>query len=177
MHRRLIFTGLVGLIALALTTAFTGPNNHDVGGLHVAAPGGASGTGGSTGPAPAEGKPGDPRVTVVNTTHLLFITPGGSQSIPTGVITIVASIDVHAYRQVRVSFDNRCGSPTNVTFDVTQREGSILIGQLDSVTLAPCGNFSRVYDVPGTGLVLQTDQRTLASGSTDFIDAVIYGHD
>lgn len=173
MYRRLVLTGLVAAVVLAVTTAFAAPNNHNVGALGA----GSNGTGsGSTSAAP-QGHAGDPRVTVVNTTQLLFITPGGSRSVPTGSITIVANIDVHAFRQVRVSFDNRCGSPTSVTFDVTQREGLILIGQLDSVTLAPCGNFSRVYDVPGTGLVLQTDQRSVSAGSTDFVDAVIYGHD
>lgn len=119
----------------------------------------------------------DPNVTVVNKTFLLYRTPVGSKAVPNGAITIVASVDVHAYRQIRVAAGNRCGSPQPLILLLTHQEGSELVVTMDSVTLAPCGQFSQAFDVPGTTIAVQTDQRSVPSGTNDNFDLVFYGHD
>ncbi len=136
---------------------------------------GAVGFGGTFGRANASAK-GDPSVTVVNTTFLLFRTPAGSQSVANGAITIVASVDVHAFRQVRVAAGNRCGSPQPLTILLTHQEATELVVTMDSITLAPCASFSRSFDVPGTKIAVQTDQRAVPAGSNDNFDLVFYGH-
>jgi hypothetical protein len=119
----------------------------------------------------------DPNVTVVNKTFLLYRTPVGSKAVPNGAITVVASVDVHAYGEIRVAAGNRCGSPQPLTLLLTHQEGSEFVVNMDSITLAPCGQFSKAYDVPGTTIAIQTDQRSVASGTSDNFDLVFYGHD
>jgi hypothetical protein len=119
---------------------------------------------------------GDPNVTIVNTTSLLYRTPPGSLGVANGVITVVASIDVHAFGQIRVAAGNRCGSPQPLMLLLTHQDGSELVVTMDSITLAPCASFSKSYDVPGTLIAIQTDQRAVPSGSTDNFDLVFYGH-
>jgi len=119
----------------------------------------------------------DPNVTVVNKTFLLYRTPVGSKAVPNGALTIVASVDVHAYRQIRVAAGNRCGSPSPLTLLLTHQEGSELVVHMDSVILQPCQSFSRSYDVPGTTIAIQTDQRSVSGGSSDNFDLVFYAHD
>ena len=118
----------------------------------------------------------DPSVTVVNTTSLLFRTPSGSLGVANGVITHVATIDVHAFRQIRVAAANRCGSPQTLTLLLTHQDGSELVVTMDSFSLGPCAGFSKSYDVPGTLIAIQTDQRSVPSGSTDNFDLVLYAH-
>lgn len=118
----------------------------------------------------------DPNVTVVNKTSLLFRTPVGSQAVANGSITIVKSVDVHAFRQIRVAAGNRCGSPQPLTLLLTHQEGTELVVTMDSITLAPCGSFSKSFDVPGTTIAIQADQRSVPSGTSDNFDLVFYGH-
>lgn len=109
-------------------------------------------------------------------TALAFRTSPGAVSIPVGQSLQLGSVDVSTFRQIRVVADERVGSPTNVTIRITITEGNELVGQLDTLTLTPHSEVTRVYAVPGTKLTIFADAFGGASGS-DSVDVLIYGSD
>ena len=56
---------------------------------------------------------------------------------------------------------------------MTLTEGSELVAQLDTFTLAPNTQLTRVHDVPGTKLTIFAD--ALGGSGTDGIDLLVYG--
>ena len=108
-------------------------------------------------------------------TSLAFRTPPGAVSIPAGQSKQLGVVDVHPFNQIRVVADERVGSGTGVVIRLTITEGSELVAQLDTLTLAPHSQITREYDVPGTKLTIFAD--ALAGSGKDAVDVLIYGSD
>ncbi len=107
------------------------------------------------------------------TTKLAFRTPVGAVSIPSGQSKELGSVDVSPFSKIRVVADERTGSGTNIVIRLTITEGSELVAQLDTLTLSPHAQVTRVYDVPGTKLTIFAD--AVAGSGTDAIDVLVYG--
>ena len=106
-------------------------------------------------------------------TILAFRTQPGGVSIPAGQSKQLGQVDVAKFERVRVVADERTGSVSSITIRLTITEGSELIAQLDTLTLAPHSQVTRVYEVPGTKLSIYADA---AGGSgTDGLDVLVYG--
>jgi len=106
-------------------------------------------------------------------TKLAFRTPAGAVSIPAGQSKELGSVDVSAFSKIRVVADERTGSGTNIVIRLTITEGSELVAQLDTLTLSPHAQITRVYDVPGTKLTIFAD--AVAGSGADAIDVLVYG--
>lgn len=109
-------------------------------------------------------------------TALAFRTSPGAVSIAVGQSLQLGSVDVSPFRQIRVVADERVGSPTNVTIRITITEGNELVAQLDTLTLTPQSQVTRVYAVPGTKLTIFADASG-GGGGSDAVDVLIYGSD
>jgi hypothetical protein len=106
-------------------------------------------------------------------TSLAFRTPPGAVSIPAGQSKQLGSVDVSPFNQIRVVADERVDSVTGIVIRLTITEGSELVAQLDTLTLAPRSQITRVYDVPGTKLTIFAD--ALPGSGKDAVDVLIYG--
>jgi type III secretion protein HrpB1 len=104
---------------------------------------------------------------------LLFRTPAGSVSIPAGTSKQLGTIDVTLYSKIRIVADERVGSGTGVVIRVTITEGTELVAQLDTISLAPHAQITKVYDVPAAKLTIFAD--ALAGSGSDGVDVLIYG--
>jgi type III secretion protein HrpB1 len=69
--------------------------------------------------------------------------------------------------------DERVGSAGPVVIRLTITEGNELVSQLDTLTLQPHSQLTRVYEVPGNKLTIFADA-TGASGSSS-VDVLVYG--
>ena len=90
-------------------------------------------------------------------TSLAFRTPVGGVSIPAGQSKELGSVDVHQFSKIRVIADERIGSATGINIRLTVTEGSELVAQLDTFSLAPHSQVTRVYDVPAKKLTVFAD--------------------
>src|SRR5438105_4593571 len=90
-------------------------------------------------------------------TTLAFRTPVGGVSVPAGQSKQLGTVDVHNFSKIRVVADERVGSPTGVTIRLTITEGNELVAQLDTLSLAPHSQLTRLYDVPGPTLTVFAD--------------------
>jgi len=108
-------------------------------------------------------------------TTLAFRTAVGAVSIPVGHSKQLGVVDVHAYERIRVVADERVGSASNVVIRLTITEGNELVAQLDTLTLAPHSQITRVYEVPCTKLSVYADAVGTGSGSAS-VDVLIYGN-
>jgi type III secretion protein HrpB1 len=106
-------------------------------------------------------------------TTLAFRTPPGAVNIPVGQSKALGAVDVHAFERIRVVADERAGSAGPVVIRLTITEGSELVAQLDTLTLQPHSQLTRVYEVPGTRLSIFADA-TGTSGSSS-VDVLVYG--
>ena len=104
---------------------------------------------------------------------LAFRTPVGAVSIPAGQSKQLGVVDVSPYSQIRVVADERTGSGTGISIRLTITEGTELVAQLDTFTLTPHAQTTRVYDVPGTKLTIFAD--AMGGAGSDGIDLLIYG--
>jgi hypothetical protein len=95
-------------------------------------------------------------------------------SIPVGQSKNLGVVDVHAYERIRVVADERAGAASNVVIRLTITEGNELVAQLDTLTLAPHSQVTRVYDVPGTKLTVSADAIGPGGGAAA-VDVLIYG--
>ena len=104
---------------------------------------------------------------------LAFRTPVGGVSVPVGTSKTLGTVDVTPYERIRVVADERVGSGSGVSIRLTITEGNELVAFLDVLALAPHGQITRVYEVPGTKLTVAVD----AAGGvgTDALDVLIYG--
>lgn len=107
-------------------------------------------------------------------TTLAFRTPPGAVSIPAGQSKTLGAVDVHNYERIRVVADERVGSAGPVVIRLTNTEGNELVAQLDTITLQPHGQVSRVYEVPGTKLTIFADALAGGAGSSS-VDVLVYG--
>ena len=107
-------------------------------------------------------------------TTLAFRTPAGAVSIPVGQSKTLGAVDVHAFERIRVVADERTGSAGPVVIRLTITEGNELVAQLDTLTLQPHSQITRVYDVPCTKLTVFADAIGGGSGSAA-VDVMIYG--
>ena len=106
-------------------------------------------------------------------TSLAFRTQPGAVSIPAGQSKQLGAVNVSPFNKIRVVADERAGSGTGVVIRLTITEGNELVAQLDTLTLAPRSQITRVYDVPGTKLTIFAD--AIAGSGNDAVDVLIYG--
>jgi len=106
-------------------------------------------------------------------TKLAFRTAAGSVSIPVGQSKHLGVVDVSPFDQIRVVADERAGAPGPVVILLTITEGNELVAQLDTLTLQPKSQATKVYETPGTALTI-TASASGASGSAG-VDVLIYG--
>jgi type III secretion protein HrpB1 len=104
---------------------------------------------------------------------LAFRTAPGAVAIPVGTSKDLGVVDVAPFERIRVLVDERAGSAGPVVIRLTITEGSELVAQLDTLTLQPHAQMTRVYEVPGTKLTIFADA-TGASGSSS-VDVLVYG--
>jgi type III secretion protein HrpB1 len=107
------------------------------------------------------------------TTSLAFRTAPGSITIPVGQSKTLGTVDVHSFERIRLVADERVGSAGPVVIRVTLTEGNELVAQLDTLTLQPHSQQTKVYETPGTKLTIFADA-TGASGSSS-VDVLVYG--
>jgi hypothetical protein len=106
-------------------------------------------------------------------TVLAFRTKPGGVSIPAGHSKELGVVDVSKYERIRVVTDERVGSGSTINVRLTITEGNELVAFLDTITLVPHSQVTRVYEVPGTKLTIAADA---AGGSgTDGLDVLVYG--
>ncbi len=108
-------------------------------------------------------------------TALAFRTPVGAVSIPVGQSKTLGEVDVSGFVQIRVVADERVGSATAVKIRLTITEGNELVAQLDTLSLTPHSQVTKVYAVPGTKLSLFADAAADPGGGQDAIDLLVYG--
>jgi type III secretion protein HrpB1 len=107
------------------------------------------------------------------TTKLAFRTPAGAVSIPVGQSKSLGAVDVHEFERIRVVADERAGSAGPV-IRLTITEGNELVAQLDTLTLQPHSQTTRVYEVPCTKLSVFADAISGGAGNSS-VDVLIYG--
>src|SRR6516164_2521608 len=107
-------------------------------------------------------------------TTLAFRTPPGAVSIPVGQSKTLGTVDVHSFERIRVVADERAGSAGPVVIRLTITEGNELVAQLDTLTLQPRAQVTRVYEAAGTKLTVFADALSGGSG-TSSVDVLIYG--
>ncbi|MBF3420285.1 hypothetical protein J3L14_20240 [Burkholderia pseudomallei] len=95
-------------------------------------------------------------------------------SIPVGQTQKLGEVDVKSYERIRLVADERVGSAGPVVIRLTITEGNELVAQLDTLTLQPHAQITRVYEVPGTKLDIFADALAGGSGSSS-VDVLIYG--
>jgi hypothetical protein len=108
-------------------------------------------------------------------TKLAFRTAPGAVSIPVGQSKQLGTVDVHSFERIRVVADERVGSASNVVIRLTITEGNELVAQLDTLTLAPHSQITKVYEVPATKLTVFADAGGGGSGEAS-VDVLIYGY-
>ena len=109
-------------------------------------------------------------------TSLAFRTPVGGVSIPAGQSKELGIVDVHEFSKIRVVADERVGSATGINIRLTITEGGgELVAQLDTFSLAPHSQVTRVYDVPAKQLTVFADA-VGGGGGNDGLDLLIYGN-
>ena len=106
-------------------------------------------------------------------TSLAFRTTPGAVSIPAGQSKQLGVVDVSPYSTIRVVADERVGGGTGVNIRLTITEGNELVAQLDTLTLLPHAQITRVYECPGTKLTLFAD--ALGGAGSDGVDVLVYG--
>jgi hypothetical protein len=106
-------------------------------------------------------------------TVLAFRTQPGAVSIPAGQSKQLGVVDTSKFSKIRVVADERAGSGTGINVRLTITEGNELVAQLDTFSLSPHSQITRVYDVPGTKLTVFAD--ALGGSGSDGIDLLVYG--
>ena len=104
---------------------------------------------------------------------LVFRTPQGAVSIPAGKSKQLGIVDVSPYSKIRIVADERMGSGTGISIRLTIAEGDELVAQLDVLSLVPKAQITKVYDVPGTKLIIYAD--AIGGAGSDGVDVLIYG--
>ena len=104
---------------------------------------------------------------------LLFRTAVGAVSTPAGTSKNLGTVDVSKYEKIRVVADERVGSGSGVRIRLTIMEGNELVAFLDTISLTPHSQTTRVYEVPGTKLSVDLD--ALPGAGTDAVDVLVYG--
>jgi type III secretion protein HrpB1 len=105
-------------------------------------------------------------------TTLAFRTPSGAVDVPVGKTKELGTVNVHPFERIRVVADERGGSAGPVVIRLTITEGDELVAQLDTLTLQPNAELTRVYEVPK--LTVFADALGVVSG-TSSVDVLIYG--
>jgi hypothetical protein len=105
-------------------------------------------------------------------TTLAFRTPVGGVSVPARQSKQFGTVDVHNFSMIRVVADERVGSPTGVTIRLTITEGNELVAQLDTLSMAPHSQLTRVPDVLGRILTVFAD--AIGGTGNDGLDILIY---
>jgi type III secretion protein HrpB1 len=107
-------------------------------------------------------------------TALAFRTPPGAVSIPLGQSKELGQVNVKKCKRIRIAADERAGSAGPIRIRVTITEGKELVAQLDTLTLPPHTQLTRVYEMPGRELTLFADAVSGGTGNSS-VDVLIYG--
>lgn len=105
---------------------------------------------------------------------LAFRTPAGAVTIHAGENRLLGTVDVSKFDKIRLVTDERIDSTANIVLRLTITEGDELVAQLDTITLTPHSQLTRVYDVPGRTISVYADAFG-PGGSKAGMDVLIYG--
>ena len=108
-------------------------------------------------------------------TDLIFRTAVGGVSTAVGTSKHLGDADVSKCERIRVVADERVGSGSGVRIRLTIMEGSELVAFLDEISLAPHGQITKVYEVPGRKLSIDMDALSGIGKGNDTVDVLIYG--
>ena len=81
---------------------------------------------------------------------------------------------MHTFNRIRVVADERVGSAGPVVVRLTITEGNELVSQLDTLTLQPHAQVTRVYEMPCAKLTVFADAVGTGQGQSS-VDVLIYG--
>jgi len=101
-----------------------------------------------------------------------------TENITVGTKKVLGTVDVSPYAQIRVVAYENAGGPTNIEIllEFTNApSGGNAIGPLDTLTLSPNSNQTKVYDVPGTYLAITANALPGPTGF-DGVGLFIYGN-
>jgi hypothetical protein len=105
---------------------------------------------------------------------LAFRTPVGAKVVNAGQTEDLGTVDTSRFDKIRLVTDERIDSTCDVIVRLTIMEGNELVAFLDEVVLRPHSQLTRVYDVPGTKLLVSIVGIGPA-GSKGAVDVLIYG--
>jgi type III secretion protein HrpB1 len=106
---------------------------------------------------------------------LLFRTKAGGVSTAPGTSLHLGFVDVSKEERIRVVADERVGSGSGVNIRLTIMDGSELVAFLDVLNIAPHGQVTKVYEVPGVKLSVDLDALPSPTKAGDTVDVLIYG--
>jgi hypothetical protein len=109
----------------------------------------------------------------VNSTVLMYRTPVGATSWAAGTTKHFADVSTSGFSSIRVVSNVRTGSAANVTFRFTILEGTELVAQLSTYTLAPGTSRTLTIDVPARAVAIY-GAAGAGSGSVAS-DVLVYG--
>ena len=101
-----------------------------------------------------------------------------TENITVGTRKVLGTVDVSTFAQIRVVAYENAGGPTKVEILLEFTDapsGGTAIGPLDTLTLSPDGNQTKVYDVPGTYLAITANALPGPTGF-DGVGFFIYGN-
>lgn len=107
-------------------------------------------------------------------TTLAFRTQPGATGILLGQSRQLGTISVDHYERIRIVAAERARSAGPVRIRLMITEGNERVGLLDTITVQPNSQVTRVYEVPGRTLTIYADALGTGSG-TSAVDVFIYG--
>jgi hypothetical protein len=106
-------------------------------------------------------------------TSLAFRTPPGAVDIPAGQSKKLAEVDVHQFERIRVVAFVGAGSTGPVRIPLIIAEGNEAIGHLDELILQPRSEVTKVYEVPGTTLMILAE--VISGSGSSAVGMFVYG--
>ncbi|MYL36858.1 hypothetical protein [Halobacillus litoralis] len=111
--------------------------------------------------------------------NLIFMTEPGGQTVESGATVDVTKdlrggIDVRPFYSIRVAGGNRVVSEGPVTFKLIMKVEGVNFLLLDSFRVIPGQQFTRVFNVPGTGLTIKTEADE--GSGLNAVDVVVFGY-
>ncbi|MGP4059509.1 hypothetical protein [Halobacillus litoralis] len=117
--------------------------------------------------------------TISRGNNLIFHTDPGGQTIRAGKWVDVTKsypdgINVSPFYTIRVFGGNRVVSEGPVTFKLIMKIDQVSFLMLDTITVSPGEQFTKTYDVPGTGLAIKAEADV--GGGIDAVDVAVFGY-
>jgi hypothetical protein len=101
-----------------------------------------------------------------------------TENVTVGTKKVLGTVDVSPYAQIRVVAYENAGGQTNVEILLEFTDapsGGTALGPLDTLTLSPNSNQTKVYQVPGTYLAITANALPGPTGF-DGVGLFIYGN-